>query len=204
MRTFSDNQELIAQRREQIATLSSHLLAKKGYDKTTVKEISEGCKMPMGMLYHYIESKEDILTLIFDQCIITYEKWFTHAREYLESLPAAEALSRSIDEFYHLVDEHKDYTVLFFQQAVSLSKDNRKRILDWDRMAVETFEQFLQAGCRTGEFREHNTTLVAQNIVISGEIWAVKRWALNSLFTIDDYINEQTGLILSAIKSIER
>jgi len=203
MRTFSDNQELVAQRREQIATLSSHLLAKKGYDKTTVKEISEACKMPMGMLYHYIESKEDILTLIFDQCIVTYEKMFVHAKEYLESRRPAEALSKSIDEFYHLIDGHKDYTVLFFQQAVSMSKENREKVLDWDRMAVETFEQFLQAGCRTGEFREHNTKLVAQNIVISGEIWAVKRWALNRLFTIDDYISEQTGLILSSIRSKE-
>jgi TetR/AcrR family transcriptional regulator, cholesterol catabolism regulator len=204
MRTFSENQDLIAQRREQIAVSSSHLLAKKGYDKTTVNEISEACNMPIGMLYHYIGSKEDILTLVFDQALITYENFFLHAKDHLESLQPTEGLTKSIDEFYRLVDKHDDYTVLFFQHAISLSGDNRKRVLDWDRMAVRTFEQFLIAGCKTGEFKKHNTALLAQNIVTGGELWAVKRWALNRLLTIDDYVKEQTDLLLSALSPIQR
>lgn len=199
MRTFSENQELVSLRREQIAINSARIIANKGYDRVTVREIAEACNMPMGMLYHYIGSKEDILTLVLEQGIAIYRDFSNNTANVLNTMDPKGALTKAIQDFYRLVDAHQDFTVTAYEEARVMTKETRKVLLDWDRYAINLFEQLLIAGCKSGDFKGHNTKLIAQNIVNSGEMWAVRRWYFRHIFTIDEYINQMTEFILSSI-----
>ena len=198
MRTFSENQELVALRREQIATNSARILAKKGYGRMTVKEVAGACNMPMGMLYHYIGSKEDILTLVLEQAYVIYRDFSRNTADALNTMNPKDALTKAIEDFYRLVDAHQDLTVTTYEEARAMTKETRKRLLDWDRYLINLFEKLLIAGCKSGDFKEHNTKLVAQNIVTSGAMWAVRRWYFRHVFTIDEYIKQMTEFILSS------
>jgi TetR/AcrR family transcriptional regulator, cholesterol catabolism regulator len=203
MRTFSENQELVAQRREQIALHSSRLFARNGYYRTTVKEISEACNMPMGMLYHYIGSKEDVLLLVLEQGSVLYQEFFENAGRYVTTLPPAEGLRSAFSEFCRILDKHQDFTVLAFQESVTFPREVRKMLEVWDKQAVDAFEQFLRAGCSTGEFIQHNTALMAQNLLSSAEIWALKRWSLKKLYSVDEYIGQQLEFVINSITRSE-
>jgi len=50
-----------------------------------------------------------------------------------------------------------------------------------------------------GEFDIGNITLMAHDIVVSGHMWAVRRWFLGSQCTLEEYIREKTESILKAI-----
>ena len=156
MRTFSENQELVALRREQIATNSARILAKKGYGRMTVKEVAGACNMPMGMLYHYIGSKEDILTLVLEQAYVIYRDFSRNTADALNTMNPKDALTKAIEDFYRLVDAHQDLTVTTYEEARAMTKETRKRLLDWDRYLINLFEKLLIAGCKSGDFR--NTT----------------------------------------------
>ena len=54
------NKDLIEVRRNEIVKAAVELFVKKGFHKTTVREISTEFGMSMGTLYDYIRTKEDI------------------------------------------------------------------------------------------------------------------------------------------------
>jgi len=45
-----------------IVERASSVLFKKGFHGTSIRDIAAACEMSMGQLYHYISSKDDILS----------------------------------------------------------------------------------------------------------------------------------------------
>lgn len=41
---------------------------------------------------------------------------------------------------------------------------------------------------------------MAHNIMVLGEMWVFRRWALAKEFTLDEFIQKQTSLILNQIR----
>ena len=165
----------------------------------TVQEVAEACDMPIGMLYHYIGSKEDILTLVLEQGTAIYQDFFRDTADALNIMNPKDALTRALKDFYRLVDANKDFTVTTYIEARGMPEQLRKGLLDWDRYVIDLFENLLIAGCKSGDFKEHHTKLIAQSIVTGGEMWAVRRWYFSRLFSIDEYVTQMTEFILSAI-----
>src|SRR5665647_3857641 len=71
------NQELVLKMQLRIAKKASKLFIKKGYHKTSIRDLSEATGMAVGSLYNYIQKKEDVLCLVFDV-------FHRSLREYLE------------------------------------------------------------------------------------------------------------------------
>lgn len=199
IRTYSKDQELVASRREHIAQCAAHLLVKKGYDRTSVREIADACGMGMGNLYHYIGSKEDILYLVIDHGLSRYVEFCEKAFAKLDIISPPEALRKAIGEYYRTVDDSQDLMLFAYQETKNLRLDAREAILDLDRRIVAAFERLLARGCTTGDFSIDNLTLVAHDIVTRGQLWAVRRWFLRKYGSLEQYIKDETELILRAI-----
>ena len=60
------NGELIRQKHLQIAAGATRLFIKKGYFKTSIREISKATGITTENLYDYISKREDVLYLVFD------------------------------------------------------------------------------------------------------------------------------------------
>src|SRR4030042_2910400 len=63
------NKDLISKRRKQIIDAASRLFFEKGFDQTTMREISRASGLTMGSLYDYVRSKDDILVLVYKDVI---------------------------------------------------------------------------------------------------------------------------------------
>ncbi len=68
------------------------------------------------------------------------------------------------------------------------------------RDIVAAFERLLAEGVTTSEFKMNNTTLVAHNIVVIIQMWALRWWFLRDCCTLEEYISELTEFILSALR----
>jgi hypothetical protein len=61
------------------------------------------------------------------------------------------------------------------------------------------FEKLLLRGCNTGEFTIENVTIVANNIISAAHMWTLRNWLLAGAYSLDEYIQIQTDIILSSI-----
>ena len=64
---------------ENIITISAKLFAEKGYDKTSMQDITDTLGMSKGGVFHHFNSKEDIFNAVmerqFEQVIETVNQW---------------------------------------------------------------------------------------------------------------------------------
>ena len=201
IRTFSSNEGLVSERREHIAKSVAPLFVRKGYGQTSIREIAKACDMSMGHLYYYIGGKEDVLQIMMDYDLHFYVNLVKKIISSSRSLSPTEALIKVIDQFFRATDAAGDFTLFFYQETKNLQPDARKIIMDRERGLVLEFEKLLYRGCQAGEFQIDNIPMVANNIVISGHMWALRRWLLGKIYSLDDYIQGQTDYVLKSIAS---
>ena len=199
IRTYSKDDELVALRRAEIARSVARVFVKKGYDRTSVREIVDACGISTGTLYHYVGSKEDILYLVINHGVSRYTDFFKEIAADLDQMSPTEALICAIREFYKRLDGFQDFTVFIYQETKNLRSSARQSVLDAERRLVNVFERLLTRGCETGEFKINNVTIVAHDIVVVAEMWAVRRWFLRKCCTLEEYIGYHIESFLKCI-----
>lgn len=204
VRTYSSDKSLVQARRMQIIQGATRLFVKKGYDRTSVREVAKACKMSMGALYHYVGSKEDILLLIIDQSMSDLAKSIEEFSQTIAALSPPEALCKFIDMYYRMVDKNQDITLFTYQETKNLEQRARRQVLDSAARDVGACEALLRRGIASGDFDIGNPTVMAHNIIVGAHMWAVRRWFLKERVTLDEYIREQTKYVLKAIMAKDK
>jgi TetR/AcrR family transcriptional regulator, cholesterol catabolism regulator len=108
----------------------------------------------------------------------------------------------AIDHYFRVVDEMQDEVLVMYQEVKSLSKDALPYVLRKELEMVGMFETLIE---RCVENKELNLTdqqvkMLAHNIFVQGQMWGFRRWALQKLYTLDEYIVLQTDLLLSGVE----
>jgi len=195
------DKELIEMRRMEIVKAAVDLFVRKGFHKTTVREIAREFGMSIGTLYEYIRTKEDILFLV---CDYIHRSFGMRVRPSLEITPdSVETLKGAINTYYRMIDEMQDYLLFLYQETKSLSHGARKYIFKAEEEMTEIFEEILTRGIEDGSFKikSKQAGLFAHNIMVLGQMWAFRRWALQKRYTLNSYIDVQSSLILKELTS---
>jgi AcrR family transcriptional regulator len=192
------DESLIETRRQQIVTSAVQLFREKGFHRTTTREIAASAGFSIGTLYEYIRSKEDVLYLVCDSIFRQVMDTISH---FPEGTNALNTLKLAIAQYYKLIDKmHGEFTIMY-QETKSLPKPKMQYILSKELEMVGVFEQLLK-NCRSEGELALNDELIyvaANQIVVQGQSWAFRKWALSKRFTIDQYIEYETKLFLGGI-----
>ena len=134
-----------ARRREVVAT-AARLFAERGYDGTSMSELTEATGLAAGGLYHYIEGKDDLLIAICDELL---EPLLERAREIVAAgSPPVEHLRELVGAWVAHVVEHRDHMLVFTQERQAIENEARWRRVRSQRRA---FEKILDEVLARGE-----------------------------------------------------
>ena len=134
-----------ARRREVVAT-AAKLFAERGYDSTSMSELTEATGLAAGGLYHYIEGKDDLLIAICDELL---EPLLERAREIVAAeAPPVEQLRELVGAWVAHVVEHRDHMLVFTQERQAIESEPRWRRVRSQRKA---FEQIVDEVLARGE-----------------------------------------------------
>lgn len=193
------DERLVQKRRDQMIKGAVHLFKQKGFHRTTTREIAKSAGFSIGTLYEYIRQKEDVLYLvcdtIYDQVRDRLEKDIDLKQGTIESLKVA------IANYFRVVDEMQDEVLVMYQEAKSLSRDALPYVLQKEIEMVGMFEKVIEGCVEKGEISllARERELLAHNIFVQGQMWGFRRWALQRNYTLDEYIEVQTNLILKGV-----
>lgn len=193
------DERLVIKRRDQMIKGAITLFKQKGFHRTTTREIAKASGFSIGTLYEYIRTKEDILYLVCDSL-------YDHVRERLQqdldhNRGTLNSLKLGIAYYFRIVDEMQDEILVLYQEAKSLTKDALPYVLGKEIEMVSMFEKLLARCVENGELdlSEKQVKMIAHTIVVQGQMWAFRRWALQKLYTLDEYIELQTELLFKGI-----
>jgi AcrR family transcriptional regulator len=150
-----------ARRREVVAT-AAKLFAERGYDSTSMSELTEATGLAAGGLYHYIEGKDDLLIAICDELL---EPLLKRAREIVAAAaPPVEQLRELLGAWVAHVVEHRDHMLVFTQERQAIESEPRWRRVRSQRKAFEKIvDEVLARGEADGSmtFADRRLSLLA-------------------------------------------
>lgn len=193
------DQRLIAKRRQQIVDGAVQLFIKKGFHKTTTREIARKCNMSIGTMYEYIQNKEDILYLVCDYIHSKMEKKIR--RVISEQDSGMESLIKGFRQLLKVMDEMRSFVLLIYQETKSLPKARMKFVLQNEENITSIFEHILEKGIQDGTLHldAHSVKLMAHNMMVIGQMWTFRYWSLGRFYTIQEYTEQQLKLLISQL-----
>ena len=102
-------------RQQRVVVAAARVFAERGYDQTSVQELTEAMGLASGGLYHYFASKEQLLIRICDQLMEPLLERDARARS--RRMPRAEDQLRALVRLWvaHVID-HRDHMLVFQQE----------------------------------------------------------------------------------------
>jgi AcrR family transcriptional regulator len=198
VQTSVKDESLIERRRHQIVSGAVSLFKEKGFHRATTREIAKAAGFSIGTLYEYIRTKEDVLYLVSDYI---YDKVKQQLAEIPSDTGTVEELKEAIKQYFYLIDSMKDEFTIMYQETKSLSKDAMHYIFDKELEMVRLFEKILKNCLPYGDevLTDKEIFLAANHLVVQGQAWAFRKWALKRRYTIEEYLEDQTKLFLFGI-----
>ena len=154
-------------RREEIVSAAARILARRGYDQTSVPDLAEAIGVSTGSLYHYFASKDELLVAICDQLL----------EPLLEAAQARERgdLRGLVRLWVGHVVEHRDHMLVFQQERHVIERGERWRPVRESRKRFERLvDEELAAAERAGSLRHGDRRLAL--VALLGMVNHTAQW----------------------------
>ena len=138
---------------------SARIFAEKGFDGTSIREISRATGMSLAGLYYYFRTKEELLCLIQERCLVTL---LENGRKIQQSEKTprekiALFVHNHLGFFLHNMNEMK----VMSREDTALTADYEKRILDLKRRYLKALVDLVEELQRREQVRGLNVRVAA-------------------------------------------
>ncbi|HWE54247.1 MAG TPA: TetR/AcrR family transcriptional regulator [Acidimicrobiales bacterium] len=139
-------------RRQQIIDESARLFARQGYHATGILELCAANNLGKGALYHYIESKEELLAAIHDRVM---DEVMTGADRVAEAGGRpTEQLTGLGAELLDVIHRYPDHVWVFLHEFPALTGARAEQFRVRRQEYEGRVEAVLRAGVESGQFRD--------------------------------------------------
>lgn len=199
VKTSVKDEHLIEKRRDQMIRAAVTLFKEKGFHRATTREIAKEAGFSIGTLYEYIRTKEDVLYLVCDSI---YNEVYNRLSHINSENGTIDDLKTAIRHYYGVIDEMSDEFVVMYQESKSLPKGALEYVLTKELEMVDIFHKIIIGCIQAGELEltEAQAHLYAHTLVVQGQMWAFRRWALRKEYTIEQFTELQIELLLHGMK----
>lgn len=199
------DERLVKKRRDEMIKGAVSLFKKKGFHRTTTREIARESGFSIGTLYEYIRKKEDILYLVCDSI---YDRVHTKYEQSTDIEPGTldDGLKQGIRNYFRVVDELQDEFLVMYQESKSLTKEALPYVLQKELDMTFMIEEMLTRCVENGQFAltKEQIRLLSHNIVVLGQMWAFRRWVIQKMFTLEEYADMQMDLLLHGVLGVKK
>jgi len=191
------DEALVAQRRGQIVAAAVELFSDQGYYRTTVQEIAAHAGISTGLVYQYVEDKDDVLLLAILEVVDAYGREIPAA--LADIADPLERFRTAVKTYCHVVDRLREATVLAYRSTRSLSPAHRKLVMQAELHSNELIAPTIQDCVDAGVFADEvDVEFLTHQVVMFAHSWALKHWRLARRYSIDDYIERGLAMFLRA------
>ncbi|MCF8026490.1 MAG: SDR family oxidoreductase [Desulfobacteraceae bacterium] len=174
--TTVKNKDLVYKRREQIVLAAIKLFSRKGYFKTTLKDLAEETGLSHGSIYDYVGCKDDIVYLIHDFLAgMAMESLDSISKEIKDPI---EKLHRMISVEFRTMNQWSNALLLLFRESYVVKKNYLTQMLSKERSHLTKFEEVLQECIDKGALQNCNIRIASNIIKGMIDSYALKRWDL--------------------------
>jgi len=184
-------------RRLFIVKKAARLFIKKGYALTTMRDIAKATNINLGNLYNYIDSKEDILCLSFEDYHDPAMEWFE--REGIMNLDdPAEQLQKSVHQMLAMIHDVVNEVLMMYRETRVLPPKFMKVVLQKESDLINLFEKIIAGGVAKKAFHVRDPFFAANMLVFQLSLFPLRSWNLKR-YSREEYLDLAQETILRAV-----
>jgi AcrR family transcriptional regulator len=199
VKTRIKNANLIDLRRKQIIKGAIKVFIAKGFHNATVREIAEEAGLTMGSLYNYINTKQDIIYIVYDYITKVLREDMKEAIVGVKD--PKERLKAALRQNLNAVYKNQDIIMFLYRESASLDKESLYTVLARETKYIELFEDILREYFKGKEVSESRLRLSADLLSYIPVIVTFRRWSLRRRFDSMDTVLE--GIVDFVLHGIE-
>ncbi len=184
--------------RKKIIDVASSLYAKKGFNATSIQEISEKAGVSLPVTYHYVKKKSEIMRLIMEDLLNTFQENLVKSIEHIED--PEEKLAIAVVLYIKVVEQQREKALLMYQKSNSLDRASKALVMQLEVEVSRIFGEIIEEGISRGVFKEVDVDLMAYNIIMMAHMWVLKRWHFKKRLDLDKYIDLQLITVMDSLK----
>jgi AcrR family transcriptional regulator len=154
--------ERYERKRREVVDTAARLFAERGFQETSMSDLTAATGLAAGGLYHYISGKDELLFSICDELL---DPLLARAREIVAAeAPPAEQLRALLHAWLEHIASHRDHMLVFAQERHVIEREPQWRRVRRQRKAFEQLlDDVLARGERDGSmsFEDRGFTLLA-------------------------------------------
>lgn len=186
-------------RREQIYLAASRLFIEKGFERTSMSDIAKAVNVTKGGLYHFVDSKEDLLFTI---------TMFGMDRLNIQVIQPALALEDPLARLTailkaHVVNSGGASTAsgnplsIIVDELDGLTEAHRQQVEARKRIYLDLLRDTLTALAREDRLRSGIDITAAAFAFIGAIMWIARWWRPDGRLTLEETADQVTALLLN-------
>lgn len=185
---------LIKDRRERIIDAAIDTFLAKGFHAATTRDICIKAGITQGTLYNYVRSKGDILYLVCDQAISSYQEAITKAVDDIAD--PRERLVRAARAMVEQQDRHRKNIVLVLRESHALDGQSRRAVQARVDGFVDGIRDLIAAAAEGRAAGRASAALLAEAITYLPTMLAMRRWRVQRDLADQDVLAGLLEMIL--------
>jgi TetR/AcrR family fatty acid metabolism transcriptional regulator len=184
-----------ADRRRQILAAAVKVFAEKGFHEARVGDIAEEAGIAYGLVYHYFDSKEELLETIFRT---TWTEMLARVEEVeTAGVPAAEAVRQVTALLLRTWRRDPDLVRVLVREVTRTQHVQRE--IEEITSAMESLERIVRRGQESGEFRSELDPRLAAVVFYGALEEVLSGWVLGQLPDRDEDISRAEANVVALL-----
>ena len=191
-------QERIERRQREVREAATRIMIATGYHGMSMQAVADEAQMSVGLIYSYFGGKEELLQSVIVEILDEFRVRVPASMTRAGSDPV-DRLRQGFQTFCTIIEQKRQGTLLTYRESQTLPESGRRAIIRLELEKTEPFRQAVEDGIASGVFRPVDAELVTHNLKMAAHSWALKHWHLAPRMTLQEYIDRQLELALSAM-----
>ena len=184
-------------RREELLRVSAKLFREKGFDGTSIRDISAAAGMHSGSPFYHFKTKQDILVAVMEQGLA---EGLRKTEEVIAlSVPPEQKLAKLIrTQLGTILEEGNDFIPVLLYDWRSLNAANRRRIVAmkdrYDALWQQVIDDLQRAGHMPGDAQ------LVRLLILGAVNWTGTWYRLGGRLSLDKVAEDAARLFLNGLR----
>lgn len=180
----------------QLLDAAARLMTTSGSQGVSMQAVAKEANVSVGLIYRYFPSKQElakgVIVGVLDDMAVQVPAATDQVVDPIRQLASA------LDAFIRVIDDHRTAVLLTYRESHNLDGEGLQAIKDAEIRTAQPLVQALHAAKDQSLIRDLDVSVFGYDLLMMAHTWALKYWYFKGRTTLDNYIDDQVAIALSA------
>jgi AcrR family transcriptional regulator len=192
-----EDPKLIEKRLPQIIEAAVAQFGKSGFHATTIRDVADHAGVSIGLIYQYVQNKDDLLYLAVKRFTDSYHAQIDLALEGL--VDPKERFLAAVGAIAHVIDRGKAAAMMAYRESKALSRERLAEILQAERDVAKRIAACARDCVAAGVFHPVDIDMLVYQCILLAHNWAPSAWRFRQRMTVEEYMTRGLKVLLEPV-----